>query len=230
MKVVVINGQNHKGSTYNIGKILADKLADEKDIVEFFLPRDLNHFCIGCYNCINDESKCPYHNEKVILEEAMISADILIFTTPNYCMAPSAPMKAFIDLFFQFWIPHRPRKEMFRKKAVVISTTAGIGAGKAIATVKRTLAYWGVPNIHTYGIAVQASNWGEVKESKKAKIEKDMTALARKVKNKKIKKPSLYIRFMFNMMVMTRKKDKDLLPETQYYKENGWLDKSRPWK
>ena len=28
MKVVVINGQNHKGSTYHIGKMLADNLAD----------------------------------------------------------------------------------------------------------------------------------------------------------------------------------------------------------
>mgnify|MGYP000154058108 CR=1 FL=1 len=38
MKITVINGQNHKGSTYNMGKILADKLSD--DVTEIFLPLD----------------------------------------------------------------------------------------------------------------------------------------------------------------------------------------------
>ena len=54
--------------------------------------------------------------------------------------------------------PHRPRKSMFSKKAVVISTTAGVGSGKAIKPVVRTLAYWGIPYIKSYGLAVQASN------------------------------------------------------------------------
>ena len=49
MKTVIINGQNHKGRTYNIGISLANKLADDNEITEFFLPRDLNHFCLGCY-------------------------------------------------------------------------------------------------------------------------------------------------------------------------------------
>ena len=140
MKITIRHGQNHKGSTYHIGRILAELLEQEENITEFFLPRDLNHFCLGCYTCIEDEGKCPFYEEKKRIADAMETADLLIFTTPNYCMAPSAPLKAFIDLFYQYWIPHRPRKCMFSKKAVVISTTAGAGAGQAIKTVKRTLA------------------------------------------------------------------------------------------
>lgn len=34
MKTVIINGQNHKGSTYHIGKLLADKIGGE--VTEFF--------------------------------------------------------------------------------------------------------------------------------------------------------------------------------------------------
>lgn len=45
MIITMINGQNHKGSTYEIGKILADDIAGDKEIYKFFLPRDLNHFC-----------------------------------------------------------------------------------------------------------------------------------------------------------------------------------------
>lgn len=231
MKITMIHGQNHKGSTYHLGRILAETLESEDNITEFFLPRDLNHFCVGCYACIDDEKKCPFFEEKKRIADAMEEADLLIFTTPNYCMAPSAPMKAFIDLFYQYWIPHRPRKSMFSKKAVVLSTTAGIGAGHAIKTVKRTLAYWGVPYIKTYGVAVQAASWKDVAEDKKEKIKKKMMTLAGKIKRASSGKPSLYIRFLFHMMVLSRKNEiGDLPAETRYWKEYGWLDGKVPWK
>ena len=232
MKIVMIHGQNHHGSTYHISQILAKQLEPQNSIQEFFLPRDLPHFCLGCYSCIEDEKRCPFYDEKKILADAMEEADVLILTTPNYCMAPTASMKAFIDLFFQYWIIHRPRKSMFSKKAVVISTTAGMGAGKAIQVVKRTLAYWGVPYIKTYGKALQASCWEEVSQKNKDKIEKDMKALAIKIKKDKYGKPSLYIRIMFLIMAFSRKHDhSSTLPaETIYWKDNGYLDKQRPWK
>lgn len=231
MKIVMIHGQNHKGSTYHIGRMLAEQLALQEDITEFFLPGDLNHHCLGCYTCIEDETKCPFYDEKKVIADAMEKADLLIFTTPNYCMAPSAPMKAFIDLFFQYWISHRPRKSMFSKKAVVLSTTAGIGAGAAIKPIKRTLAYWGIPYVKTYGLAVQATKWSEVNEDTKNKIRKDMTVLAKRVKSARIGKPSLYIRLLFDMMASIRKKNPDYMAsETVHWKENGLLNKEKPWK
>lgn len=228
MKTVVINGQNHKGSTYNIGISLAHKLADESEITEFFLPRDLNHFCLGCYSCIKDISSCPYYDEKKIIADAMKDAELLIFTSPNYCMLPSAGLKAFIDLFYQYWIPHRPQADMFKKKAVVISTTAGMGADKVCSQLKRTLAYWGVPYIRKYAVAVQAAGWNEVSQKKKDKIEKDITRLAESVKKAKPGKPSPYIQFMFNMMAATKKNPDD--PESEHWRSQGWLDGKKPWK
>ena len=41
MKIVIINGQNHKGSTWNIGNLLVRKIEGEKEIVEYFLPHRL---------------------------------------------------------------------------------------------------------------------------------------------------------------------------------------------
>ena len=64
MKIVMIHGQNHKGSTYHIGRMIANRMSDEKNILEFFLPRDLNHFCVGCYACVEDDTKCPFYEEK----------------------------------------------------------------------------------------------------------------------------------------------------------------------
>ena len=45
MKITVVNGQSHKGSTYHIGKMLADKLGGK--VTEFFLPKDFSDMCIG---------------------------------------------------------------------------------------------------------------------------------------------------------------------------------------
>ena len=233
MKITIIHGQNHKGSSYHIGRILAEKLAAEQEITEFFLPKDLNHFCLGCYSCIADETSCPYYSEKKVIADAMEQAELLIFTTPTYCLECSAPMKAFMDLFFQYWIPHSPRKHMFAKKAVIISTAAGTGMGKAIAPVKRTLAYWGIPYRKSYGIAVSATNWEQVSEKKKQKIEKDMTRLARKVAGAAVGKPSPYIRFMFLLMSSMKKtstEDCYDAAEAAYWRANGWLDGKRPWK
>ena len=227
----MIHGQNHKGSTYHIGRLLAEKLAKEKEITEFFLPRDLNHFCIGCYQCIEDETKCPYYQEKRIITDAMERADLLIFTTPNYCMGPSASLKALIDMMFDYWMSHRPREWMFAKKAVIISTTAGAGAGRAIKSVKTSLTFWGVPYIKSYGISVQAMNWVGVKKEKKTKIEKDMTKLAQRLTRVGTPKVGIKTKFLFRMMAKMHSAGWDSSPvEQQYWGEHGWLNKERPWK
>ena len=55
MKIVIIHGQSHKGSTYNIAHILAEKIGGE--IKEFFLPRDFGEFCVGCTKCFMESEK-----------------------------------------------------------------------------------------------------------------------------------------------------------------------------
>ena len=169
MKILLIHGQNHKGSTYHIGRILAEHFP-ESDISEFFLPRDLEHFCTGCYSCIVNEETCPFYAEKKRIMEAVEKADLLIFTTPTYCMRASAPMKAFIDLTFTYWMVHKPRACMFSKKAVVISTAAGTGVKSAIKDIKNALFYRGIPYIKEYGIAVQAMNWEQVSDKSHSPI------------------------------------------------------------
>ena len=186
MKIVMIHGQNHKGSTYTIGRMIANKINCEENVVEFFLPRDLNHFCVGCYACIRDVTKCPFYEEKNKIMTEVESADILIFTTPTYCLRASAPMKSFIDLTFNYWMSHRPRKCMFSKKAIVISTAAGSGAKKAVKDIADALFYWGIPCIMSYGISIQAMSWNGVNDKKKKKIEKDATKIANKVLKKKL--------------------------------------------
>ena len=231
MKIVMINGQNHKGSTYNIGRLLAKNIGSDKDIVEFFLPKDLNHFCLGCYTCIEDDTKCPFYEEKNRIMKEVEEADILIFTTPTYCLRASAPMKSFIDLTFNYWMSHRPRKCMFNKKAVVISTAAGSGAKKAVKDVSDALFYWGIPCIVEYGICIQAMNWDGVSEKKKQKIEKDTIRIAQRLSRKKRVKAGIKTKTMFSLMRMMQKADLGAgEADKSYWEKSGWLGKERPWR
>ncbi|RKM56257.1 NADPH-dependent oxidoreductase [Butyrivibrio sp. X503] len=231
MKIVMINGQNHKGSTYNIGRLLANKIGSDKDIVEFFLPKDLNHFCLGCYTCIEDDTKCPFYEEKNRIMKEVEEADILIFTTPTYCLRASAPMKNFIDLTFNYWMSHRPRKCMFNKKAVVISTAAGSGAKKAVKDVSDALFYWGIPCIVEYGICIQAMNWDGVSKKKKQKIEKDTIRIAQRLSRKKRVKAGIKTKAMFSLMRMMQKADLGSgEADKSYWEKSGWLGKERPWR
>lgn len=228
MKIVLIHGQNHEGSTYHIGRMLAESFS-QSDITEFFLPRDLEHFCVGCYSCIVNEESSPFYEEKKRIMDAVENSDLLIFTTPTYCMRASAPMKAFIDLTFTYWMSHRPRACMFFKKAVVISTAAGKGAGTAVKDIKTALFYWGIPYIKGYGIAVQAMNWGGVSDEKKRRIKRDIEKIARAVSSNKTR-VWFKTRFIFGVMRMMQIKGLGSSAEEKaYWQEQGWLGACRPW-
>ena len=231
MKIVMLNGQNHKGSSYHIGRMIADKVSGDNEIREFIFPKDLNHFCAGCYKCIEDEKACPYYEEKKVIFDAVENADLLIVTTPTYCMHVSAPLKSFLDLTFDYWMVHRPKKSMFSKRAVIVSTSAGSSPKAAMKDVEDALFNMGVPSITKYGLAVQAMNWDGVKASKKEKIDRATTKLARKLSITKKPHVGIKTRFMFNMMGMMQKKGWGSSPmEKTYWEQNGWLGKERPWK
>ena len=231
MKVTLIHGQNHVGSSCTIGRMLADRVSEKEEQTEFFLPRDLNHFCTGCFRCLAGEENCPFWGEKKKILDAIEAADLLIFTTPTYCMRCSGPMKSFLDLTFTQWMVHRPRASMFHKKAVVISTAAGTGAGSAVKDVKNALTFWGVPEIHTCAMAVQAMGWDQVKPQKQIKIRGKVEKLAGKLSRGKAPRAGFKTRFLFTMMRKMQLSGMGSDPaEKLYWEEIGWLGKARPWK
>ena len=99
MQIVMIHGQNHRGSTYHIGKMVADALGGT--VTEFFLPRDFGSFCVGCNNCfMKDESLCPHHAKLKPITDAMDDADVLILTSPVYVYHATGAMKAFLAVSY----------------------------------------------------------------------------------------------------------------------------------
>ena len=127
MKVTIIHGQSHKGSTYHIAHSLAEKLCQntynsydihnvnnshnsnntdisndtfsaENSITEFFLPRDFDNYCVGCTQCfMQSEKKCPHYEKLAPITKAIDEADVIILESPVYVYHVTGSMKAFLD-------------------------------------------------------------------------------------------------------------------------------------
>lgn len=233
MNITIIHGSERKGSTYNIAKLFVQTLASDQDhIAEFFLPRDMSSFCVGCANCFSKgEAFCPHYGQVEPIRLAIEKADVVVFTTPVYVMRTSGQMKTLLDHFaFQF-MTHRPNPSMFSKIAVVFSTGAGGGTKSAMKDIAISLKFWGVAKIYRMGAAVSASEWSGVSEKKKRKATLKASALAKKVRDKTGRvKPNLSTKVLFHMFRIFHKKMKVCENDVQYWEKSGWLHKDRPWK
>ena len=231
MNIVVINGQNHKGITYTIGRDFAQKLTSEDKITEFFMPKDLPHFCCGCNQCfMKDEKLCPHYENMKPIVEAIDNADLMIFTTPVYVYHCTGSMKAFLDHFAYRWMIHRPNGDMFKKQALCIATAAGAGMKTACKDIKDSMFYWGVGKTYTYGVAVRATKYSEISANIKSKMDKDIKKLARKIKkNQNNIKSSIRAKGFFKVARLLNRKEGWNPIDVEYWSAEGWDKKTRPW-
>jgi multimeric flavodoxin WrbA len=229
VKITIIHGQSHQGSTCNIARLLAKKLNGE--VKEFFLPKDFGEFCVGCTACFAvSETKCP-HSEKLLpITKSLDEADVIILESPVYVYHSTGSMKAFLDHYGWRWMIHRPEEKMFSKQAVCISTAAGAGTKSTNQDMAHSTFFWGVARTYTYGMAVRATSWKKVSLEKKQKINKDLDALAKKIMRKQGKvKPSVKTKAFFLFVRRMHKRGWNEV-DGNYWKEKGWTEKKRPWK
>lgn len=228
MKILIIHGQSHKGSTYNVAHMLAEKLGGE--IEDIFLSRDLNKFCLGCGNCFTDENLCPHREEVESIINKMDKVDIIILASPVYVLHLTGSMKNFLDHLAYRFMVHRPSEKMFKKIGICISTAAGAGMKNTNNEMADSLLFWGVPKIYKYGVAVAEVSYENVKAEIKEKIDKDTTKLAKKIlKEKDNLKPGIKTKFLFNIMRMMQKKGWNP-SDCKYWEKKGWNKDKRPWE
>lgn len=228
MKIVIIHGQSHKGSTYHIARMLSKKCGG--DVTEVFLPRDFNSFCTGCTSCFEKSEKlCPHYEKLKPITEAIDNADVIILASPVYVYHATGSMKNFLDHYGYRWIVHRPERKMFAKQAVCISTAAGAGTKSTNKDMADSMFFWGIGKIYRYGAAVRAVSWDGVQDKTKARINKRTSALAAQIKKRHGHvKPSFKTRAFFNIMRIAQKNGWNKA-DADYWKEKGWTGKKRPW-
>ena len=238
MKITVINGTEKHGVTYRMKEIFLEEFKKDAEITEYYLPKDCPNFCVGCTTCfLKDEHLCKDAEYIQRIERSLLEADLLVFTSPAYVFHATGAMKAMLDHFGYRWMPHRPAKEMFGKRAVIITQCLGSGAKSTAKDIKDSLSWWGVTAIKTISFKLMADiDWNKIDEKKKEGFRKKLTSLAKKMHRVDYSRPAraglmAKAKFMVVRMLQTSlgKQDPEYT-DYKYWKENGWIDKVRPWK
>ncbi len=236
MKITVIHGSPRKGNSYTATQkfLQAMKEHGEIDVREFFLPKDLPDFCKGCYNCfLRDDLACPHAGYVQPILQAMLEADGLVFNSPVYVLSLSGAMKSFLDHFGFIFLPHRPRPEMFHKKAFILSTTAGAGTRSAMGVIAKSLKDWGVNRVYQRGFSMYSLSWDEMPAKRRQKFENRLQADAdrfyKAVAGKKDRPPYLQTRFLYFISKQLLKGSEGNQLDKRYWKEHGWLDGASPF-
>jgi len=198
---------------------------------EIFLPRDFPHFCLGCRICFSKgEEFCPHAEHLIPARDALLAADGLILTSPVFVLSASGGMKAFLDHFGTLFAVHRPRREMFGKKAMILSTTAGVGLRAARRMIASSLKSWCVNRVYFLGLRLLYSDAGRMSDRRKRAHQRRIRRSARKfyveVASGKKRRPTMYARtiFGFTKRRLARHDETESL-DKRYWLENGLFER-----
>ena len=236
MKITVINGTEKHGVTYHLKEEFL-KGFPGATVTEYHLPKDCPNFCMGCVSCVlRGEKQCKDMEYIQKIDASFKEADLLVFTSPAYVAHTTGAMKTLLDHFAYRWMPHRPMKEMFRKHAVIITQSLGAGEKSAAKDIADSLSWWGVTDIKKISFKLMSEiNWDKLPQKRKSKMLSALSCLAAKLQKRATKpaKVGLVAKLKFYVVRMMQKSFGKKDPEYtdfKYWKQNGWIDKVRPWK
>ena len=157
MKILIIHGSPRRGNTWNIVNRVREKINKEIDvnyeIIE--LSKMKIPMCTGCFNCIlKSEEKCPHYESIKYINNKIDWCDAMIITSPVYSLQVSGQLKNFLDhMSYNF---HRPK--YFNKKALIITTTAGVNAKEISNYINEVLTFWGINTTYKLPIVYRDNN------------------------------------------------------------------------
>ncbi len=238
MKITVINGTEKHGVTYKLKEQFLENFRSIAEITEYYLPKDCPNFCLGCTNCfMNGESTCKDYSYIKTIENSLLQADLIVVTSPAYVMHATGAMKALLDHFGYRWMPHRPAKEMFGKRAVIITQCLGAGAKSTAEDIKHSLSWWGISKIGVFsGSLMSDIIWDKIPEKKRSKLTKGINKLANKFMKIDYSSPArtkftVKVKFAFCRIIQKNVRKNGVTSiDSEYWFNNGWLNKNRPWK
>ena len=198
------------------------------NITEFFLPKALPEFCLGCQRCLGGPNEnCPHFEYVEPILTAILQSDALIFTTPHFSCNMSGAMKNLLDHLDFLTMNVAPRKAIFHKRAFIITT--GSGSKAAIKPIKSFLKNWGINRVGSYGIRMFTNKWDAMPAAMQKKHERKLCKAADRFYNAKTKRSNISTVFMFYMFkfVLKRYVGEGTYP-FEYWKEQGFFSK-RPF-
>ena len=232
MIITVIHGVKHKGITYSMTKAVLDKLGNDNEVHEYFMPDDAPDYCVGCYNCfLKGEEYCPSAQKVQPIMKDIEQSDLIILDSSCYCLEMIGALKNLMDHFAYRWVTHRPDGRMYSKIGLTVSSSAGAPPKSVTRSMARQLKWMGVAKRYQFPLASMAENVTKLSDKKKLEIEKTAEKIAYKIKSVK-SKPSIVTKMMFCMFRAMQKNDKTAWNPTDrdWWKNSGFLDGKKPWK
>ena len=229
MNIVLINGTEVKGCTYHIKNIFLNELREGNEIIEFYLPKDCPNFCCGCKTCfLIDENKCPHAKFTIPIWEAMIRADLIVFAYPVYVLRAPGQIKALLDHFGVHWMVHRPKEEMFSKRALILTQSIGAPNGHAQKDVATSLTWLGISDIKKIGFGLMEHViWEKLSEKRKNTIGGKIKRFAKKYGNTYNVHKSIKHHILFTICKMLHKKtvksENPISADNKYWLEKKWI-------
>lgn len=236
MRYLVINGSPHRGNTWKLALAAMESIRKEDAAVEF----DTVHlmevglpFCLGCSACFRlGHEKCPHSNIINEMIRKIEDADGVIVLSSTFNLRETALLKNLFDHLC--FLLHRPR--FFQSKALILTTTGGIGAEQAAKSIAGFLAGIGFNRCYRFGVAAHSWNAYQVSEKTAHRLEKTVRRFRRDVVSKKLHSPTALILIPYNLfrgMSLAYKKGAeyetyDGLHWTEECRKNDVYDRSVP--
>lgn len=223
MNITLIRATSRKNSsTYNAAKYFISKLNNVGNVHEFTLPNDMPHVCRGCYACLEGkEDKCGGAEYLKPINNAFSDSQLIIFCCPVWCFHAPGQIKSFLAHYGYRWLVHRPNFDMLGKQAVIITTAGGGGMKSAAKDIKDSMDYWGVARTYVVSQAVWGFFWNDMpdkfKTNFKKKLDKTAVSVVRHAQNLK---PTLKVKFLYNMFRNLHLKGKMWEIDNEYWKDN----------
>jgi multimeric flavodoxin WrbA len=229
MKITVINGTEQKGCTFHLKECFLSPLREENEITEFYLPGDFPHFCHGCKTCfMQSEDSCPHAEHTMKIWDSLREADLLVIAFPIYVSGIPGQLKALLDHFACHHMVHKPDKDMFGKRAVILSQSLRSSNRVAKKEVENSLTWLGVSDIKSIGFALKDSYvWDELSQKHRKTIETSLQNLALKYRTNKSVKKGVKVMLLFalsKMMIQNSLKNSGSpTTDAEYWRSHGWI-------
>lgn len=199
MKYLVFNGSPHKGNTWQLAKLIQEDLQEispESTFEEIHLADLGLPFCTGCSLCFRKgHENCPHHEIMQKIIDKIDESDGMIFAMTTFNMQPNALVKNLID--HMCYMLHRPH--FFKNKAIVVTTTGGVGGKSAVNYLTGWLK--GIGFNYCYKLPIASHSWNayKINDKTKLKCKKLAEKFHKDVSSNKMHEPTFTVLIIYNL-------------------------------
>lgn len=199
MRYLVINGSPHRGNTWKLALSAMETIREANAAAEFSTVHLMETglpFCLGCSACFRlGGEKCPHYGIIGEIIREIEAADGVIVLSSTFNLRETALLKNLFDHLC--YLLHRPR--FFQSKALVLTTTGGVGASKSAKSIADFLR--GIGFNRCYQLGVAAFSWNDYQVSRKTaqRLERTTRRFWRDVASRKLHSPSALVLIPYNL-------------------------------